>query len=46
MVKMPNGAVINPGLVASFYTFGFSQSQVNTWIAQEVADTPPLAQTT
>ena len=46
MVQMPNGAVINPGLVASFYTFGFPQSQVNTMIAQEVANTPPPAQTT
>jgi hypothetical protein len=46
MVQMPNGALINPGLVASFYTFGFSQSQVDTMIAQEVANTPPPAQTT
>jgi len=46
MVQMPNGALINPGLVASFYTFGFSQSQINTMIAQEVANTPPPAQTT
>jgi hypothetical protein len=46
MVEMPNGALINPGLVASFYTFGFSQSQINTMIAQEVANTPPPAQTT
>jgi len=46
MVKMPNGALINPGLVASFYTCGFSQSQINTMIAQEVANTPPPAQTT
>jgi len=44
MVKMPNGAVINPGLVASFYTFGFSQSQVDTMVAQEAADTPPPVQ--
>ncbi|MGO9009684.1 MAG: hypothetical protein ACLQPN_06235 [Bryobacteraceae bacterium] len=46
MVQMPNGALINPGLVASFYTFGFSQSQIDTMIAQEVANTPPPAQTT
>jgi hypothetical protein len=46
MVQMPNGAIINPGLVASFYTFGFPQSQINTMIAQEVANTPPPAQTT
>jgi hypothetical protein len=46
MVQMPNGAVINPGLVASFYTFGFSQSQIDTMVAQEVANTPSPAQTT
>jgi len=46
MVQMPNGALINPGLVASFYTFGFSQAQINCMIAQEVANTPPPAQTT
>jgi hypothetical protein len=46
MVQMPNGAVINPGLVASFYTFGFSQSQIDTMISQEVANTPPPVQTT
>jgi hypothetical protein len=46
MVQMPNGAIINPGLVASFYTFGFPQSQIDTMIAQEVANTPPPAQTT
>ena len=46
MVQMPDGALINPGLVASFYTFGFPQSQIDTMIAQEVANTPPPAQTT
>jgi hypothetical protein len=46
MVKMPDGALINPGLVASFYTFGFSQSQVSTMVAQEVANTPPPSQET
>ncbi|MGA2038454.1 MAG: hypothetical protein ABSH42_04190 [Bryobacteraceae bacterium] len=46
MVQMPDGALINPGLVASFYTFGFPQSQINTMIAQEVANTPPPAQNT
>jgi len=46
MVKMPNGALVNPGLVASFYTFGFSQSQVNTMVAQEVANTAPPSQET
>ncbi len=45
MVQMPSGAVINPGLVASFYTMGCSQSQIDTMIANEVANTPPPAQT-
>lgn len=45
MVRMPDGALINPGLVASFYTFGFPQSQISTMIAQEVANTPPPAKT-
>ncbi len=45
-VRMPNGAVINPGLVASFYTFGFSQSQINALIANEVANTTPPSQET
>ena len=46
MVEMPNGALINPGLVASFYNCGFSQSQINTMIAQEVANTPPAGENT
>ena len=46
MVQMPNGALINPGLVASFYTFGFPESQIDTMIAQEVANTPAPAPTT
>jgi hypothetical protein len=46
MVQMSNGAVINPGLVASFYTFGFSQTQIDTMVAQEVANTPSPVQTT
>jgi len=45
-VQMPNGAVINPGMVASFYTFGFSQSQINALIANEVANTAPPSQET
>jgi hypothetical protein len=37
MVKLANGALINPGLVASFYTHGYSQSAVTQMIANEVA---------
>jgi hypothetical protein len=36
MVKLPNGGMINPGLVATFYTHGYSQSMVDQMIANEV----------
>lgn len=36
MVRLANGALINPGLVAGFYTHGYSQSQVDQMIANEV----------
>jgi hypothetical protein len=36
MVKLPNGGMINPGLVAGFYTHGYSQSMVDQMIANEV----------
>jgi hypothetical protein len=38
MVQLPNGALINPGLVAEFYTHGYPQSMVNQMIANEVAN--------
>lgn len=38
MVQLPNGALINPGLVASFYTHGYPQSMVSQMIANEVAN--------
>jgi len=38
MVQLPNGAIINPGLVASFYTHGYPQSMVTQMIANEVAN--------
>ena len=38
MVQLPNGALINPGLVASFYTHGYPQSMINQMIASEVAN--------
>jgi len=38
MVQLANGALINPGLVASFYTHGYSQSMVNQMISNEVAN--------
>jgi hypothetical protein len=36
MVQLPNGNVINPGLVASFYTHGYPQSYIDTMIAGAV----------
>lgn len=39
MVKLSNGALINPGLVASFYNYGFSQSIVDRMIANEINGT-------
>ncbi len=38
MVQLPNGALINPGLVAAFYTHGYPQSMINQMIANEVAN--------
>ena len=38
MVQLPNGALINPGLVAEFYTHGYPQSMVNQMVASEVAN--------
>lgn len=39
MVRLSNGALINPGLVAGFYTHGYPQSLVDQMIANEVANT-------
>jgi hypothetical protein len=36
MVQLPNGNLINPGLVASFYTHGYPQSYVDGLIAGAV----------
>ena len=36
MVKLADGRLINPGLVASFYTHGYSQSYVDQMVANEV----------
>ena len=37
MVELPDGALINPGLIASLYTHGYPQSMVNQAISDEVA---------
>ena len=39
MVQLPNGRMINPGLVASFYTHGYPQSYINQLVAAEVGNT-------
>jgi hypothetical protein len=36
MVQLPNGKLINPGLVASFYTHGYPQSYIDGMIADAV----------
>jgi len=37
MVELPDGALINPGLIASLYTHGYPQWMVNQAISNEVA---------
>ena len=37
MVQMPDGRLINAGLVAGFYDHGFSQQAVDKMIAAEVS---------
>ncbi|HEV2447163.1 MAG TPA: hypothetical protein VGS58_14625, partial [Candidatus Sulfopaludibacter sp.] len=39
MVQLKDGKLINPGLVAGFYTHGYPQSMVDQMIANEVANT-------
>ena len=39
MVELPNGNLINPGLVASFYTHGYPQAYVNQLVANEFGTT-------
>jgi hypothetical protein len=36
MVQLPDGRMINPGLVASFYDHGYPQSYVDMMVASEV----------
>jgi hypothetical protein len=46
MVQLPNGAVINPGLIADIYTHGWNQALENQQVANEVAGAVPLGATT
>jgi len=36
MVQLPNGKLVNPGLIAAFYTHGYPQSYIDQMIASEV----------
>ena len=36
MVQLPDGRLVNPGLIASFYTHGYPQSYVDMMVASEV----------
>jgi hypothetical protein len=42
MVQMPNGGLINPGLVADIYTHGWNQAFENQQVANEVAGAAPV----
>lgn len=39
MVQMPDGRMINAGLIASFYAHGYPQSYINTLISNEINGT-------
>jgi hypothetical protein len=43
MVQLPNGGLINPGLVADIYTHGWNQAFVNQQVASEVAGAVPAS---
>jgi hypothetical protein len=46
MVQLPNGGLINPGLVADIYTHGWNQAFVNQQVANEVAGAVPASTNT
>jgi len=39
MVKLPNGQLLNAGLIASFYNHGYSQQYINMLVSNEVNGT-------
>jgi hypothetical protein len=41
MVELPNGGLVNPGLVADIYTHGWNQAFENQQVASEVAGAAP-----
>jgi hypothetical protein len=46
MVELPDGAIVNPGIIASLYTHGYPQSQVEQAISSEVASAEASVTTT
>lgn len=46
MVQLPNGGLINPGLVADIYTHGWNQAFENQQVANEVAGAVPASTNT
>jgi hypothetical protein len=38
MVRLPDGRMVNPGLIATFYTHGYSQSYIDGLVAAAVHD--------
>ena len=43
MVQLPNGGLINPGLIADIYTHGWNQAFENQQVANEVAGAVPAS---
>ncbi len=43
MVQLPNGGLINPGLIADIYTHGWNQAFINQQVANEVAGATPVS---
>ncbi|HMC59777.1 MAG TPA: hypothetical protein VKJ01_11335 [Candidatus Solibacter sp.] len=39
MVRLPNGGLLNAGIIASFYDHGYSQQYINMLVSNEVNDT-------
>jgi hypothetical protein len=46
MVQLPNGGLINPGLVADIYTHGWNTAFVNQQVAAEFAGAVPAGTNT
>jgi len=46
MVQLPNGGLVNPGLVADIYTHGWDQAFVNQQVANEIAGAVPASTNT